>query len=204
MQLLIDGDANAEWTFVFAHGAGGAMDTPFMSTVAHGLAAKGIRVARFEFPYMAARREGTRRGAPDREPVLLASWREAIEQAGGPKRVAIGGKSLGGRMASMVADEQRVRALVCFGYPFHPPGQPERLRTKHLATLVTPSLVIQGQRDPFGTPDDVAGYSLSPSIRIEWMTDGVHSFKPRAASGTTLEMNMARAIELAAMFLQAH
>ncbi|MGZ4810812.1 MAG: alpha/beta fold hydrolase, partial [Thermoanaerobaculia bacterium] len=169
MQLLIDGGANAEWTFVFAHGAGGAMDTPFMNTVARGLASKGIRVARFEFPYMAARREGTRRGAPDREPVLLASWREAIELAGGPKRVAIGGKSLGGRMASMVADEQRVRALVCFGYPFHPPGQPGRLRTKHLATLATPSLVIQGQRDPFGTPDDVAGYSLSPSIRIEWM-----------------------------------
>ena len=204
MDMLFDGDANAERTFLFAHGAGGAMDTPFMSKVARAIAAKGIRVGRFEFPYMAARREGKRKGAPDREPVLLASWREAIAQAGGSDSVAIGGKSLGGRMASLIADEQRVRALLCFGYPFHPPGQPDRLRTKHLETLSTPSLILQGERDPFGTRDDVAGYSLSPAIRIEWMTDGDHSFKPRAASGVTLETNLERAIELAAAFLRAH
>jgi predicted alpha/beta-hydrolase family hydrolase len=204
MDMLFDGDANAERTFLFAHGAGGAMDTPFMSKVARAIAARGIRVGRFEFPYMAARREGKRKGAPDREPVLLASWREAIGQAGGPGSVAIGGKSLGGRMASMIADEQRVRALVCFGYPFHPPGQPERLRTRHLETLSTPSLILQGERDPFGTRDDVGGYSLSPAIRVEWMTDGDHSFKPRAASGVTLERNLERAIELAAAFIRAH
>ncbi len=204
MDMLFDGDANAERTFLFAHGAGGAMDTPFMSKVARAIAAKGIRVGRFEFPYMAARREGKRKSAPDREPVLLASWREAIAQAGGADSVAIGGKSLGGRMASMIAGEQRVRALLCFGYPFHPPGQPDRLRTKHLQTLSTPSLILQGERDPFGTRDDVAGYSLSPAIRIEWMTDGDHSFKPRAASGVTLETNLERAIELAAAFLRAH
>jgi uncharacterized protein len=204
VDMLIDGDANAERTFLFAHGAGGAMDTPFMNTVARGIAANGIRVARFEFPYMAARREGKRKGAPDREPVLLASWREAIAQLGGPDSVAIGGKSLGGRMASMIADEQHVRALVCFGYPFHPPGQPDRLRTNHLETLSTPSLILQGARDPFGTPDDVKRYSLSPAIRIEWMTDGDHSFKPRAASGSTLEKNLTRAIELAATFIRAH
>src|SRR5512141_1435909 len=147
MDMLFDGPANADRTFVFAHGAGGAMDTPFLNVIAKGLGERGIRVARFEFPYMAARREGRRKGAPDREPVLLDSWREAISQLGGGPSLAIGGKSLGGRMASLIADEQRVRALVCFGYPFHPPGRPDRLRTKHLSELTTPALIIQRARD---------------------------------------------------------
>jgi len=101
--------------FLFAHGAGGGMNAPFMTAVARGLEARGIRVVRFDFPYMAAGRR-----VPDREPVLLQAWRDVVAEHGGGEAVAIGGKSLGGRMASMVADELRVRALVCFGYPFHP------------------------------------------------------------------------------------
>ena len=204
MDMIFDGPAKADRTFVFAHGAGGAMDTPFMNVIAQGLAGHQIRVARFEFPYMAARREGRRKGAPDREPVLLDSWREAIAQLGGGSKVAIGGKSLGGRMASLIADEQGVRALVCFGYPFHPPGRPDRLRTKHLSGLVTPALILQGSRDPFGTADDVAKYDLAKSIRVEWLNDGDHSFKPRASSGVTVDQNLARAVELAAAFIREH
>jgi len=204
MDMLFDGPANADRTFVFAHGAGGAMDTPFLNVIAKGLGERGIRVARFEFPYMAARREGRRKGAPDREPVLLDSWREAISQLGGGPSLAIGGKSLGGRMASLIADEQRVRALVCFGYPFHPPGRPDRLRTKHLSELTTPALIIQGARDPFGSAADVANYELAKTIRIEWVTDGDHSLKPRASSGLTLDQNLARAVELAAAFINEH
>jgi predicted alpha/beta-hydrolase family hydrolase len=161
-------------TVVLAHGAGAPMDSPFMSTVARGLAARGMRVARFEFPYMDARRTGGKR-PPDREPVLRATWLAAIEELGGGARLVIGGKSLGGRIASMVADEAGARGLVCLGYPFHPPGQPERLRTAHLADLRTPALIVQGTRDPFGSPDDVAGYRLSPAIRIHWIQGGDHS-----------------------------
>lgn len=201
MVVLIDGPRDAAHTFVFAHGAGGAMDTPFMADVARTIAEQGIRVMRFEFPYMAARRQGQRRG-PDRPPVLLQAWRDAVAEAGG--RVAIGGKSLGGRIATMIADEVEARCLVCFGYPFHPPGQPDRLRTAHLASLRTPSLILQGERDPFGTPDEVAGYVLSPSIAIEWMTDGDHSFKPRARSGLTEAQQRRRAGELAARFILLH
>ena len=202
MDMLIDGDDNASHTFIFAHGAGGAMDTPFMNVIARGLASRGIRVARFEFPYMAARRKGGKRGgAPDREPVLLESWREAIAQFGGGPAVSIGGKSLGGRMASMVADDQDVRALVCFGYPFHPPGRPERMRTQHLMTLKTPALIIQGTRDPFGGRDEIAGYKLPKTIRVAWLEDGEHSFKPRAASGVTLDDNLERAVDLASKFI---
>jgi predicted alpha/beta-hydrolase family hydrolase len=191
--VLSDGPADAEHTFVFAHGAGAPMVAPFMAAVARGLGERGIRVVRFEFPYMAARRR-----VPDRQPVLLQAWRDVVAELGGGTAVAIGGKSLGGRMASLVADELGVRALVCFGYPFHPPGKPEKLRTEHLAGLKTPALIIQGERDPFGTPADVARYELSPSIEIAWLAGGDHSYKPRERE------NIAKAIDLAACFIEQH
>src|SRR5438309_4485241 len=172
--FLTDGPDAAEQVYVFAHGAGGAMDTPFMTTVARELGQRGIRVVRFEFPYMAARRTGGKRGAPDREPVLLNAWREVVAELGGGPRLFIGGKSMGGRMATLVADELRVRGVVCFGYPFHPPGQPEKLRTAHLETMTTPALIVQGTRDPFGTAEEVAAYRISPTICIEWL-QGQHS-----------------------------
>jgi predicted alpha/beta-hydrolase family hydrolase len=197
VEFLIDGPGGKP-TFLFAHGAGGPMDTPFMNRVAAGLAARGIQVVRFEFPYMAARRHGGRRGAPDREPVLLDAWREAVAARGLAETLFIGGKSLGGRMATLVADELGVRGVICFGYPFHPPGKPERLRTRHLETLRTPALILQGELDPFGNREEVATYKLSEAIRVEWLADGDHSFKPRARSGTTEAANLDRAIALAA------
>jgi uncharacterized protein len=178
------------------------MDTPFMNEVAEGLASHGIRVVRFEFPYMARRREaGAKGGAPDRQPILLDSWRRAIEDHGGGSCVIIGGKSLGGRIASMVADEKSVRGVVCFGYPFHPPGKPQQLRTAHLEHLTTPALIVQGSRDPFGTQEEVDAYSLSRAIHIEWLADGDHSFKPRRASGFTERDHRASAVSLAAEFI---
>jgi hypothetical protein len=203
--LLIDGPDDAPTTVVLAHGAGAPMNTPFMSSVARGLASGGdVRVVRFEFPYMRARREtGRRTGAPDREPVLRDSWKEVVERLGGGGRLVIGGKSMGGRIASMVADEVGARGLVCLGYPFHPPGRPEKLRTKHLETLVTPALIVQGTRDAFGTPEDVAGYALSPAIRFVWLEDGDHSWKPRASSGRTEGENMTDALAAMREFLAA-
>ena len=196
--MLIEGPPNAKETVILAHGAGGAMDSPFMNRIAKALAERRLRVVRFEFPYMAARRTGAGRGAPDRPPVLMASWRETIDTVGG--RVIIGGKSLGGRIASMVADEAGVRGLVCLGYPFHPPRDPAKLRTGHLRDLRTPTLIIQGTRDPFGSPDEVSGYELSPAIRVKWIEDGDHSLKPRASSGRTESQNLEEAVELIAAF----
>jgi len=192
MNFLIDGPNEAEHTLVLAHGAGGAMDTPFLNVVACGVGERGIRVVRFEFPYMAARRTGGKRGAPDRQPVLLQTWRDVVAELGGPNLV-IGGKSMGGRMATMVADELRVRGVVVLGYPFHPPGRPEKLRTAHLETMQTPTLIVQGTRDPFGTAEEVAAYRISPTIRIERLT-GQHSL-----AGAQL----AKAIELTANFVIA-
>ena len=203
VSFLFDGPSAAARTVVLAHGAGGPMDSPFLNEFAAGLAAEGLRVARFEFPYMRARRSGGKSGAPDREPVLRGAWHDAIGTLGGGRNLVIGGKSLGGRIASMVADEESVAGLVCLGYPFHPPGQPDRLRTKHLAALRTPALILQGTRDPFGTPQDVAAYHLSPAIRVEWIEDGDHSWKPRARSGRTMEQNLLEGVAKAAAFARS-
>jgi len=197
--FLTDGPPKAKQTLILAHGAGGAMDTPWMTNMARAIAAHRIRVLRFEFPYMAARREGKKSGAPDREPVLLDAWRKVVAETGND--VFIGGKSMGGRMASMVADELSVRGLVCLGYPFHPPGAPEKLRTRHLETLKTRALILQGERDPFGPRDEVTRYKLSKSIHIEWLADGDHSFKPRKSSGFSEADHLAKAAEMIAAFM---
>jgi len=197
--FLTDGPPRAKHTLILAHGAGGAMDTPWMTNMARAIAAHGIRVLRFEFPYMAARRDGKKSGAPDREPVLLDAWRKVVAETGSD--VFIGGKSMGGRMASMVADELSVAGLVCLGYPFHPPGAPEKLRTKHLETLKTRTLIVQGERDPFGTRDDVAHYKLSKAIRVHWLADGDHSFKPRKSSGFSEKDHLASAADVVAAFV---
>jgi uncharacterized protein len=193
----------AGFTLVIAHGAGGPMDSPFIETIAEGVAKAGIRVARFEFPYMRRRRETGKGGGPDGGPVLMQSWREAIEELGGGERLVVGGKSMGGRIASMIADEAGARGLVCLGYPFHPPGKPEQTRTRHLEVLRTPALILQGSRDPFGKPEEVAQYKLPRSIRLKWLEDGDHSFKPRVRSGRTEADNLDAAITYIVEFIQA-
>jgi uncharacterized protein len=199
--MILDGPA-AGPAIALAHGAGAPMDSPFMNTMAAGLAAAGLAVARFEFPYMRRRRETGEGRPPDREPALRQAWLEVIAALGGGERLVIGGKSMGGRMASLVADEAGVRGLVCLGYPFHPPGQPDRLRTAHLRDLRTPTLIVQGTRDALGSRADVEGYDLSPAIRIVWLEDGDHSFKPRVASGHTEKEHLATAVAAVASFVQ--
>ncbi len=197
----IDGESK-DHRFLFAHGAGAPMDTPFMTRIARGLAERGIQVVRFEFPYMAARRETPpRRRPPDREPALVATWNEVIETFRDVRRLVIGGKSMGGRFATKVADEARVDGIVCFGYPFHPPGKPSSLRTSHLETLRTPALFVQGTRDALGSRADVETYALSKAIRFAWIEDGDHSLKPRAASGRTEKEALEEAITAAAAFI---
>jgi hypothetical protein len=188
---------------VLAHGAGAPMDSPFMEAFAAGLGSRGVCVVRFEFPYMQQRRESGARRPPDREPQLLQCWRDAIAELGGGPGLVIGGKSMGGRMASLVADSEHVRGLVCLGYPFHAPGRPERPRIGHLLALQTPALIVQGTRDQFGPVDEVNGYGLPPSISLHWLEDGDHDFKPRVVSGRTQRQNREEAMEAVATFLAA-
>jgi len=200
MQFLWNGPSTAERTILLAHGAGAGLDTPFMNHFAERLAERGFRVGRFEFPYMAARRQGGKQRPPDKEPVLRATWLAAIAAAAA-ERLVIGGKSMGGRIASLVADEAGVAGLVCLGYPFHPTGKPDQLRVEHLQRLKTPTLILQGQRDPFGDAQEVATYALSPRIEVHWLPDGDHSFKPRKASGRSEQENWNEAVEKIASFV---
>jgi predicted alpha/beta-hydrolase family hydrolase len=198
--FLIDGPKRSRQTIILAHGAGAAMDSDFMNAFAAGLASHGIRVVRFEFPYMAAQRTTGKSRPPDREPILREAWLRAID-ATKARRPYMGGKSMGGRIASLIADDADVRGLVCLGYPFHPTGRPERLRVEHLQTIKTPTLIVQGERDPFGNRQEVAGYKLSRNIQMHWLTDGDHSFTPRKSSGRTQEENWREAIEAVAEFV---
>ncbi len=199
-KILWAGKPGAGPVVVLAHGAGAAMDSPFMEFFANELAASGVPTARFEFPYMRRRRaEGTKR-PPDRAAVLMESWRAVIAklEADGIRResIFIGGKSMGGRIATMVGSDENVAGLVCLGYPFHPPGRPEKTRVNHLTDMATPMLVVQGTRDSLGSKDDVKGYALSNTIEMRWMEGGDHSFKPRKASGRTEEQNWREGVGL--------
>lgn len=200
VEFLFDGPRGGRLV-VLAHGAGAPMDSPFMAAFAAGLGAAGLRVARFEFPYMHARRGGGARRPPNPEWLLLQTWRNVVGALGGGGHTVIGGKSMGSRMASMVADELGCRGLVCLGYPFHAPGRPERPRTAHLVSLRTPALVVQGTRDPFGAREAVAGYALSTAIAFHWLTDGDHDFKPRTGSGRTQRQNWDEGIAAVASFV---
>jgi predicted alpha/beta-hydrolase family hydrolase len=184
----------ARWSIVLAPGAGAGMDSAFMEEMARALAANYLRVVRFDFPYMREARVSGRKGRPDAPAVLEQTWLEVIGQLGDPARLVIGGKSMGGRIASMVADRAGVGGLVCLGYPFHPAGRPKVLRVAHLKELKTPALFLQGERDAFGSREEIAGYALSSAIRLVYLGDGDHSFKPRKTSGLSHEENMEQAV----------
>lgn len=196
--VLVDGPADAPATLLLAHGAGTGKAHPFLAAIAAGLAGPSRRVVRFDFPYRVAGRR-----LPDRLPRLQDALRAAAA-AHGRGSVALAGKSLGGRVGATMADQLGVRALACFGYPFHPPKDPTKLRTASLAALRTPTLVLQGERDPFGDRDEVAGYALGPAVTVRWFPDGDHDLRPRAASGATATGNLAAAIAAADAFLRLH
>ncbi|MFS8145894.1 alpha/beta family hydrolase [Rhizobium sp. BR 249] len=201
-KFLLQGPQDARFTILLAHGAGAPMDSASMTAAAEALVGVGFRVARFEFAYMAARRTGGRK-PPPRAETLNPEYEAAIAELGADGPLIIGGKSMGGRVASMIADDlhhrRKIAGLLCLGYPFHPPGQPEKLRTGHLKELTTPTLICQGTRDEFGTQEEVLNYDLSGRIEILWLEDGDHDLKPRKKisgfSGADHLSTMAKAVK---------
>ena len=207
-EVIVDKPAGeAVARFLFAHGAGAPMDSEFMQAISAGLCARGVEVVRFEFPYMAGRRTGGSRRPPNPMPQLLESFREQVAAAGRSLPLFIGGKSLGGRVASLLAGELytdgSIAGLVCLGYPFHPQGKPEKLRTEHLYSLDCPALIVQGTRDPLGSAAEVEEYALLDAIDFVWLEDGDHDLKPRRASGYSREQHWQSAVEAAAVFMGA-
>jgi predicted alpha/beta-hydrolase family hydrolase len=198
--------------YLFAHGAGADLNSTFMTEVAESLADKGIRVVRFNFPYMIKRAEDGKRRPPDRTPKLLAAYEEVIKYLNCP--VVIGGKSMGGRMASMLLAENTLReefdrlpilGSVCIGFPFHAPAKDPKDRLNHLLGLTQPLLIVQGTRDTMGNLEEVNGYlhegKINPSIKVHWLEDGNHDLKPRKVSGFSHQQHIVSAIEQVAEFV---
>jgi uncharacterized protein len=192
------GSPAAGVTIVLAHGAGAGMTHPFLVGCASGLAARGLDAVTFNFPYMERRAK-----APNPAPQLEACYRALIATLAGRgwlegRRLVIGGKSMGGRMATMVAAGAEpvahpIAGVVALGYPLHPPGRPQQLRVAHLASIRPPLLVVQGTRDDFGSPDELAPHlaPLGGRATIHGVENGDHSFKvtglPKGAQPGVLE-----------------
>jgi uncharacterized protein len=206
--FLNAGPPEANIHLLLAHGAGAAMTSPFLETMTRLLTERGLQVSRFEFDYMAARRSGGKRRPPPRAELLVPEYKRAVAalraQGASGQRLLIGGKSMGGRVASLAADDLfasgDIHGLVCLGYPFHPPGKPDNLRTAHLADLRCPTLIVQGERDPFGSREEVESYRLSPAIEFLWAGDGDHDLGPRGGSGFTRKGNLALAADAVSAF----
>ncbi len=203
MELLIDGGENTP-ICLLAHGAGAPMDSEFMEIFAQGLALQGIKVVRFEFPYMQARRLNGKKRPPNRAPELIDCFAQVLKEINGPCVVA--GKSMGGRMASMLASEEdtsaHIKGVLALGYPFHPQGKPEKLRIDHLPSIRVPMAIVQGTRDPLGNKEEVSALSLPNALQYFWLEDGNHDFKPRIKSGFTHQQHIESAIDYSATFIK--
>lgn len=204
IKTLINTAPNPIATFVFAHGAGAGQNSPFMQIMAEGLCKRGINVVRFNFAYMQLAEELGKRRPPDRADKLLVHFQSVLSDVDSSLPLFIGGKSMGGRMASMLLQESTALGCICMGYPFHPPGKPEKLRTAHLETINKPVLILQGARDSFGTREEIGAYHLSEQVQLTYLADGDHSFKPRKASGFMLDDHLQLAITESAEFIMAH
>ncbi|WP_417359063.1 alpha/beta family hydrolase [Gallaecimonas pentaromativorans] len=188
---------------VLAHGSGAGQHHPFMQSIKTGLEAGGVEVVTFDFPYMQKAIAAGKPRPPDKMPVLVEAMAEHCQ--GEPLFLA--GKSLGARVAMTLAAElfeagQQVKGVMALGYPFHPPGKPDKLRLAPIENCPVPALILQGERDTFGARDEVAGYKLG--TELQFLADGDHSFKPRKRSGHTEAGNLAEAVAAMLRFIKEH
>jgi len=192
---------------LLAHGAGGGQHSAFMVLAGKELSVRGITIGTFDFPYIA---EG--RKVPDKGPVLEGAWQTVIEGARTQAEFAglpvfIGGKSMGGRIASQVAARPGacIAGLIYFGYPLHPPGKPDQRRDRHLPDIREPMLFVQGTRDLFGTAAEIRALLplLNPQTELHEVVDGDHSFKVRVSmAGKTQAAVFAEVFDAAAAFVR--
>ena len=213
--LILEPEGVAKAVVMLAHGSGAPMDSPFMERIAMMMVERGLVVVRFEFSYMARRRIDGKRRPSGRADRWTHHYFRAVEELTGGERwktdwneipLLIGGKSMGGRVAAMLAGDEElnlaVKGVVVFGYPFHPVGksEPEHWRLAPLEKSLLPVLICQGERDDFGWWDEIDAIDLPPQVTLEWITDGSHDLGPTGKSDATLRSNLLHAAGLAADF----
>lgn len=208
--MLIEKAPHAKAICVLAHGAGAPMDSAFMASMSSALVAQGIHVIRFEFAYMSQRRTGGSKRPPPKMPILVDEFAHVCAEVSHMSDMSglplyIGGKSMGCRVATLLAAStllpSNIQGVVCFGYPFHPPRQPEKTRIDHLPAVSVPLLVVQGTRDALGNPEEVQQYTLPPHLHMEWLVTADHDFVPLKRSGFTQAQCIERAACLASDFM---
>lgn len=192
--------------FIFAHGAGAGMASDFIQDMARLLCERNITVICFNFPYMQTMVESNKRRPPDKIDKLEAHFLALTEAIASSAAVPvfIGGKSMGGRVSTRVLEKSGATGAIVFGYPFHPPGKPDKLRTEHLEKISKPVCIVQGERDTFGTQQEVTAYSLSDKVKVHFLPDGDHSLKPRKASGYQYSEHLISAADTASKFIYGH
>ncbi|MCX7126748.1 alpha/beta fold hydrolase [Aeromonas sp.] len=193
IDVLREGAVDAPVRILLAHGAGAGMEHAFLAELSRLLAGPEIEVVRFNFPYMTKRAQDGKRRPPDRQPLLLEHWRQMVREFAHP-RLFLAGKSMGGRMAAELyhdgGDAMNAAGLLILGYPFHPPAKPDSWRGDVLKQIKVPTLLLQGERDTFGSRAELAEFPFSPNVSVHWLTDGDHGFKPRKVSGVSEQENM--------------
>jgi predicted alpha/beta-hydrolase family hydrolase len=202
MTISIDKADSPVASFIFAHGAGANKDSEFMQAVTENLVRQRINVVRFNFEYMQKAIALNKRYPPDRIDKLCLYYHQIVSEVSDTLPIFIGGKSMGGRVSTMILEQSKAKAAICFGYPFHPPGKLDKLRVDHLQELSKPLLVLQGERDTFGSQTEVSLYSLSKMVKCCFLADGDHSLKPRKSSGLTQADNINKATDMAAKFIK--
>ncbi|GBO82877.1 alpha/beta family hydrolase [Marinobacter salsuginis] len=200
-------ESHSKVVLILAHGAGAPADSTFMEDLSVALEREGIGTIRFEFPYMQKRRQDGKKRPPDREPVLLEYFSGVIDRVraelGSGSLILVGGKSMGGRMASILASRRDdIDGVICFGYPFHPPGKLDRWRTAHFRDLNCPILVLQGTRDPFGKPDELEDHQQElEAIDLRWLEGGNHDFQTLKSQPQTQSALIAQAARETRIFV---
>lgn len=179
MFLVSQPSVKSQGSILLAHGSGAPMDTPFMDKATQALCGAGLTVYRYEFAYMAARRSGGKQAPPPRFEKLQEELRNIWEEWEAPGPRYLGGKSLGSRVSLSMASQLGAAGAIALGYPFHPPGKPDNVRLAPFQSLNCPVLILQGTRDPFGTPADVATYALPTRVEIYWLEGGTHDLTVR-------------------------
>ncbi|MDG1750667.1 MAG: hypothetical protein P8I03_03255 [Thalassotalea sp.] len=194
---------NATALVIFAHGAGADKSSDYMQTMAELLNVHKINVLRFNFAYMDRRLADNKRYPPERMPKLLTCLNSVLSQIDTSLPVFLAGKSMGGRVAATLAESEleKVKGVMCIGYPFHPQKQPEKLRLEPLQKTLLPILIVQGDRDALGNESEIADYEISSLCQVSFLADGDHNLKPRVKSGFTHQQHLQSAINLMKNFI---